>query len=40
MKETGWTKVKGDDVGDLHYEYYPKPEIHPCNGTGGVVVDN
>lgn len=39
VKETGWTKVKGDDVGDLHYEYYPEPETHACNGTGGVSLD-
>jgi len=39
VKENGWTKVKGDDVGDLHYEYYPTPEIHPCNGTGGVNLE-
>lgn len=39
VKETGWTKVRGDDVGDLHYEYYPQPETHACNGSGGVSLD-
>lgn len=29
----GWKKVRGDDVGELHYEYYPAPEAHPCFGT-------
>ena len=22
----GWTKVSGDDVGELHYKYYPVPD--------------
>ncbi len=29
----GWKKVRGDDVGELHYEYYPAAEAHPCFGT-------
>lgn len=29
----GWKKVRGDDVGELHYEYYPTPEAHPCQGS-------
>jgi len=40
VKETGWTKVKGDDVGDLHYEYYPEPETHACNGSGGASLED
>lgn len=24
VTENGWTKVSGDDVGDLHYHYYPE----------------
>jgi 20S proteasome subunit beta 5 len=24
VTENGWVKVSGDDVGDLHYEYYPE----------------
>ena len=35
MTPDGWTKVKGDDVGNLHFEYYPKPEEH---GTYGSVL--
>ncbi|KAK9918823.1 hypothetical protein WJX75_007250 [Coccomyxa subellipsoidea] len=27
----GWKKVRGDDVGELHYKYYPTPEAHPCH---------
>lgn len=29
----GWTKVRGDDVLDLHTKYYPKPELHPTNAV-------
>jgi 20S proteasome subunit beta 5 len=31
----GWKKVLGDDVGDLHFEYYPQAESH---GTFGSVI--
>ena len=31
VTEKGWTKVRGEDVGELHYKYYPEPELHPCN---------
>ena len=24
VTENGWTKVSGDDVGELHYHYYPE----------------
>ena len=24
VTENGWRKVSGDDVGDLHYHYYPE----------------
>ncbi len=30
VTEKGWTKVRGNDVGQLHFEYYPKQEEHPC----------
>jgi len=33
VTEKGWTKVSGDDVGELHYKYYVAPEDHPCNGN-------
>ena len=33
--QEGWKKVCGDDVGNLHFEYYPKPEDH---GTYGAVL--
>lgn len=29
ITESGWKKVIGADVGQLHYEYYPEPELHP-----------
>ena len=32
VTEKGWTKVRGDDVGELHYQYYPDPTKHPCSG--------
>eukprot|EP00892_Ulva_mutabilis_P010948 jgi/Ulvmu1/8225/UM041_0034.1 len=35
VTEHGWKKVRGDDVGDLHFEYYPDPGQH---GTFGEVV--
>ena len=33
VTEKGWTKVRGEDVGELHYKYYKAPEDHPCNGN-------
>lgn len=33
VTENGWTKVRGEDVGELHYKYYKAPEDHPCNGN-------
>lgn len=30
---SGWKKVRGDDVLDLHTKYYPKPELHPTNAV-------
>lgn len=32
VTEAGWTKVLGDDVGDLHFQYYPQPEKHATFG--------
>jgi 20S proteasome subunit beta 5 len=32
VTESGWTKVRGDDVGELHYQYYKTPESHPTYG--------
>lgn len=32
VTEKGWTKVRGDDVTELHFQYYPQPELHPSNG--------
>nr|ADQ00176.1 20S proteasome beta subunit E type beta 5 [Chlamydomonas sp. ICE-L] len=29
VTKDGWKKVHGDDVSELHYKYYPKPEDHP-----------
>jgi len=33
VTENGWIKVRGDDVTELHFKYYPKPEDHPSAGT-------
>ena len=33
VTEKGWTKVRGNDVGQLHFEYYPNQEAHPCYGS-------
>ena len=29
----GWTKVRGDDVVDLHYKYYPEADSHPAHSA-------
>lgn len=29
MTQDGWKKAVGDDVGQLHFKYYPEPESHP-----------
>lgn len=33
VTESGWTKVRGDDVTELHFKYYPQPERHPANAS-------
>lgn len=33
VTESGWKKVVGADVGELHYQYYPDIERHPCTGS-------
>lgn len=33
VTKDGWKKVTGTDVGQLHYEYYKKPEEHPTWGV-------
>ncbi|CAL5226903.1 g9776 [Coccomyxa viridis] len=33
VAQDGWKKVRGDDVGALHYELYPNREAHPCHGS-------
>lgn len=33
VTKDGWQKVTGTDVGQLHYEYYKKPEDHPTWGS-------
>lgn len=38
VAEDGWKKVVGSDVGLLHYEYYPTPEAHPCQGEANLVL--
>ena len=39
MTEKGWTKVRGDDVGELHYKYYPDPAKHPCAGNQDALLN-
>lgn len=29
VTKDGWKKVSGTDVGELHFEYYPKP-VRAC----------
>ena len=36
VTEHGWTKVRGQDVGPLFYEYYPDPEKHACFGASPI----
>jgi 20S proteasome subunit beta 5 len=31
VTEAGWKKVGGDDVTELHFKYYPQPDLHPAN---------
>jgi 20S proteasome subunit beta 5 len=33
VTEDGWKKVRGDDVTECHFEYYPDPSSHPSTGT-------
>jgi 20S proteasome subunit beta 5 len=33
VTEDGWTKVRGDDVTELHWHYYPDHKLHPSAGT-------
>jgi 20S proteasome subunit beta 5 len=33
VTEDGWTKVRGDDVTECHFEYYPDAAAHPSTGT-------
>ena len=33
VTEDGWKKVRGDDVTELHFQYYPQPELHPSNAS-------
>uniref|UniRef100_A0A383VU38 Proteasome subunit beta n=2 Tax=Tetradesmus obliquus TaxID=3088 RepID=A0A383VU38_TETOB len=33
VTEDGWKKVRGDDVTECHFEYYPDPSNHPSTGT-------
>lgn len=33
VTQDGWKKVVGDDVTELHFQYYPRPELHPSNAT-------
>eukprot|EP01025_Chloroclados_australasicus_P038895 TRINITY_DN40159_c0_g1_i2.p1 TRINITY_DN40159_c0_g1~~TRINITY_DN40159_c0_g1_i2.p1 ORF type:complete len:273 (-),score=16.06 TRINITY_DN40159_c0_g1_i2:269-1087(-) len=32
ITKDGWKKMLGDNVGNLHYEYYPHPENHATYG--------
>ncbi|KAK9848753.1 hypothetical protein WJX84_007773 [Apatococcus fuscideae] len=33
VTKDGWKKVRGADVGDLHYKYYPDADQHPTYGA-------
>jgi len=33
VTEDGWTKVRGDDVTELHFQYYPNHELHASNAS-------
>ncbi|KAI8467839.1 MAG: nucleophile aminohydrolase [Monoraphidium minutum] len=33
VTEDGWKKVVGDDVTELHFQYYPDPSAHPSAGA-------
>jgi 20S proteasome subunit beta 5 len=33
VTEDGWKKVRGDDVTECHFEYYPDPAAHASAGT-------
>ncbi len=33
VTQDGWTKVRGDDVTELHYAYYPDPAAHPATAN-------
>lgn len=32
VTEKGWTKVRGGDVGELFFDYFPKPEMQAAHG--------
>ncbi len=32
VTETGWTKVRGGDVGELYFDYFPQPETQAAFG--------
>jgi 20S proteasome subunit beta 5 len=33
VTKDGWTKILGDDVGSLHFQYYPEPTDHATSGA-------
>ena len=38
VTEDGWTKMRGEDVGKLHYAYYPQPEQLATNSTDPLAI--
>lgn len=32
VTEKGWTKVRGGDVGELFFDYFPTPEMQAAHG--------
>lgn len=38
VTEAGWTKVRGEDVGELHFKYYPDPSAHPTNSIDPLAI--
>lgn len=38
VTENGWTKVRGDDVGELHFDYYPDADKQATNGLDPTII--
>lgn len=38
VTENGWKKMRGEDVGDLHFKYYPNAEQHPTKSINPLEI--